>query len=795
MLELYKSCYNLEAEPFRLSPDHRFSYAHRSYAHARSYLEYALSQGEGFIVITGEAGTGKTTLISDLLENMDRSRLLVVTLTSAQLDMEHLVMLVISSFGLSVSDNNIALLLVELKDFLVRLQRKGGRAILIMDEAQGLSHAALEELRLLSNLQHENRLLLQIFLLGQDGLLEKIQAPGMENLHQRIIASSRLEPLDLEETVAYLEYRLCQVGWKGDPAISARAIRIIHRFSGGIPRRINLIAHRLFLFGGIHQRHRLSGEDAKQVVEELRSERLLAGDVSTLSVPDHSWEDASSTDDELSLPRRDPAGGATLVWGGTADDAASELQGEVEAQASAKESGGVPPVIDANWYEPASDHDDDTAMEDSVPDNVGKSGASRRMTGESRQPFWPVIVLVMLLSMLLVISTNDDFRARLVGFVRLVLSRFEHDAVISPASALDSAVLPRLPEGDAPASGGQQSAGQRAGAPVAQRVPSGRNSGLQRAAFLYSWSVWAGGDLHGAVFPHGKSAADGTGGDASLTGTPYCTDDRGGRDAGRASSWFRGPGDNSNTAARYFPVTTCAADRLIPGKNMLANEWFTTTDGTGLNRQKNAARARPQQRSGNADVAPADSGAGSPPREAQQPPPAGLDARPAVASADQGAVTGKEHGHGGRKAHYLHALLQSGWLRDDEPVGYLPSLICDCSKQKESVTCNSNRQHKRVDGHFIRYITRSVIENITGSGTFRITYRHFIIDVDGHGGDTTGTASGERDDPAGEYPVRPGWGSRHVLQCRFTGDTALSCSKDTAFAFKLVSRNLSALDM
>lgn len=303
MLELYKSCYKLEGEPFRLHPDHRFSFAHRSYANAKAYLQYALSQGGGFIAITGQPGTGKTTLIRDLLAGLDHSRTLIATLTNAQLDLEHLILLVISSFGLAVKGDNIALSLMELEKYLVRRNRKGERAILIVDEAQGLSAASLEELRLLSNLQYEDQLLLQVFLVGQNGLLEMIRAPGMEHLHQRLIAASKLDPLDLDETVSYLEYRLCQVGWQGDPAISEEAIRIIHRYSGGIPRRINLISHRLFLYGGIHQKHAFAGEDALQVIEELRKEQLLAAtEAATLEFPQDDLC-AASGDVSRSLPR------------------------------------------------------------------------------------------------------------------------------------------------------------------------------------------------------------------------------------------------------------------------------------------------------------------------------------------------------------------------------------------------------------------------------------------------------------------------------------------------------------
>jgi hypothetical protein len=146
---------------------------------------------------------------------------------------------------------------------------------LIVDEAQSLSPSALEELRLLANMQRKDQLLLQIFLVGQEKLLDMIRAPGMEQLQQRLVAASVLEPLDLDETVDYVEHRLSLVAWRGDPAISEAALRLVHKYSGGIPRRINMISNRLFLYGGMQQKHELLGEDARTVIEELHQEFLL----------------------------------------------------------------------------------------------------------------------------------------------------------------------------------------------------------------------------------------------------------------------------------------------------------------------------------------------------------------------------------------------------------------------------------------------------------------------------------------------------------------------------------------
>ena len=280
MLDVYKSCYNLQGQPFRLSPDYRFSFNHRTYDEARAYLKYATSEGEGFVVITGAPGTGKTTLIGVLLAELDQSRVKVATLSNEQLDSRDLVERVNDAFGLH-EDNGVAPV-PKLMRFLNQNYAEGGRAILIVDEAQSLSMEALEEIRLLSNLQNLDGLLLQVFLLGQDPLLEMIRSPGMEQLQQRLIAASHLEPLQLNETVAYVEHRLRKVGWQNDPSFSDESMDLIHKFSGGVPRRINLICHRLFLRGGLEQKHQLEGEDALQVIVELHKEGLLQPAVSNV---------------------------------------------------------------------------------------------------------------------------------------------------------------------------------------------------------------------------------------------------------------------------------------------------------------------------------------------------------------------------------------------------------------------------------------------------------------------------------------------------------------------------------
>ncbi len=275
MLDVYKSIYKLEGSPFRLSPDYRFSFGHRSYDDAKSYLKYAITEGEGIVAITGAPGTGKTTLIASIISELDLTQVHVGVVTNVQLDSSSLLDMVIDAFSLQVDRSGHISAMSVLKQFLKNQSEDGRRVILIVDEAQGLSDALLEELRLLSNLQHNTQLMLQVFLVGQEPLMDIIRSPGMEQLHQRLIAAAQLKALTFEETRDYIVHRLECVGWKNDPAISEEAYSLIYKFSAGVPRRVNLICHRLFIHAGLKEKHDLLGGDALQVIVELHREGLL----------------------------------------------------------------------------------------------------------------------------------------------------------------------------------------------------------------------------------------------------------------------------------------------------------------------------------------------------------------------------------------------------------------------------------------------------------------------------------------------------------------------------------------
>jgi len=280
---MYETFYKLSAEPFRLSPDPRFCFEHRTYRKAMIYMRHALLRAEGFIMITGRPGTGKTTLINDLLRALKPDQAMVANLVTTQMTADDLIRLVAYSYNLDPEGADKVDVLVKVVRFLKQQYQQGRRPLLIVDEAQGMAEGALEELRLLTNLQVDGKQLLQIFLVGQEELRDVVNSPSMEQLHQRMIAATHLEPLDRHDTEAYIKHRLRRVAWTGDPLISKEAYAMIQQYSQGIPRQINQICSRLFLHGNIEEKNRLGMEDVKIVIEELREELLMPVDTAEIT--------------------------------------------------------------------------------------------------------------------------------------------------------------------------------------------------------------------------------------------------------------------------------------------------------------------------------------------------------------------------------------------------------------------------------------------------------------------------------------------------------------------------------
>ncbi len=269
---MYESFYKLRAKPFRLSPDSGFFYPSRGHKRALAYLRYGLSQGEGFVVITGDPGTGKTTLAQILLKEMDQQHLVVAHLTTTQLEADEMLRMVSASFGLRYEGMDKAALLKTLEAFLLARARERKRALLVVDEAQNLPARSLEELRMLSNLQVGDRALLQTFLLGQPQFRQKLEHPDLEQLRQRVIANYHLSALAPDECRSYVESRLKQVGWQNDPSFTEQAFETIHEYSEGIPRRINMLCDRVLLFSFLEEKHEVNNTILHQVTDELGQE-------------------------------------------------------------------------------------------------------------------------------------------------------------------------------------------------------------------------------------------------------------------------------------------------------------------------------------------------------------------------------------------------------------------------------------------------------------------------------------------------------------------------------------------
>lgn len=269
---MYESFYGLSGKPFQLNPDPEFFFGSQGHASAYSYLKYGVFQGEGFMVITGEIGAGKTTLVRALLRELDPEQVVSGQIVSTQLEADDLLRSAAMAFGLGTQGMDKAGILATLEAFLTKLVTENKRALLVIDEAQNLSPHAMEELRMLSNFQIGDRALLQSFLVGQPELRDLLRMPALRQLRQRIIASYHLGPMTEAETRGYIEHRLQHVGYAGDPHFDDGAFVAFHDVAGGIPRRINVISNRVMLAGYLAEKHEISAEDVRAAAGEIVDE-------------------------------------------------------------------------------------------------------------------------------------------------------------------------------------------------------------------------------------------------------------------------------------------------------------------------------------------------------------------------------------------------------------------------------------------------------------------------------------------------------------------------------------------
>jgi len=272
---MYEAFYGLKSRPFQLTPDPHYYFESLTHRKALSYLGYGLAQGEGFIVITGDVGAGKTTLVSHLMATIDKARLTAANIVTTKLDGDDVVRVAANHFGFDTDGMDKAQLLGAFETFLNSEARAGRRCLLIVDESQNLEPSALEELRMLSNFQLGGQALLQIFLLGQPEFRDMLQnSDRLEQLRQRVIAHHHLEPMEAAEIEPYITHRLSKSGWSGRPKLTSDVFGLIYSETQGVPRKINSLMSRVLLMGSVEQAELIDQPLIGRVLADLNGDQV-----------------------------------------------------------------------------------------------------------------------------------------------------------------------------------------------------------------------------------------------------------------------------------------------------------------------------------------------------------------------------------------------------------------------------------------------------------------------------------------------------------------------------------------
>jgi putative secretion ATPase (PEP-CTERM system associated) len=338
---MYDEHFGLTGRPFQLTPDARFWYETATHRKAMAYLGYGLAQGEGFVVVTGDIGAGKTTLVGHLTGMLDSAALNVITIVSTAIPADDLLRIVATGLGVDPMGLAKAQLLTAIERGLHAVARSGRRTLLIVDEAQALPVDALEELRMLSNFQAGGHALLQILLLGQPEFRERLHGSDrLEQLRQRVIAIHHLDPMEAHEVADYIAHRLSVVGWQGRPDFADDAFEALYQGSGGVPRRLNQLAGRVMLHAAIEGLELIDGRVVRNVLRDLHADLpMLAVEAKPAEpAPEPAPEPIVEIDSELAPAPE------------TAIEPASTLEENTPVRRF------VPRT--AQWLEPVADDDD-----------------------------------------------------------------------------------------------------------------------------------------------------------------------------------------------------------------------------------------------------------------------------------------------------------------------------------------------------------------------------------------------------------------------------------------------------
>jgi general secretion pathway protein A len=284
---MYHKFFGLKENPFNINPDPRYLYMTRHTQEALACLIYGIQTHKGFILLTGEVGTGKTTVVNKMLEWARQENVATAFIFNPRLNETEFFDFMMADFGISCESQLKSRILLRLNEWLLQRHQQGQRAVLVIDEAQNLSVEMLEEIRLLTNLETTKEKLLQIVLAGQPELEERLNLPNLRQLRQRIILSAKTRPLTLLETHGYVTERLRIAGNSGDEIFTSDAIEAISRYSHGIPRVINLICEHALINAFVEQNRLIPDRIIQEVAHDFNLKESPTSESAKVTPPGH----------------------------------------------------------------------------------------------------------------------------------------------------------------------------------------------------------------------------------------------------------------------------------------------------------------------------------------------------------------------------------------------------------------------------------------------------------------------------------------------------------------------------